>query len=385
MKILIVTGIYPPDIGGPATHLAQCVPYFRSQGAEVSVVTFGKKTEKYVDAQGVAVSVVARTANIFVRFVQYVYAVHSASRGASVMYVHDMSLAGIAAYLIARARGIPYVLRLGGDFVWEQAFEKGATDLDYHSFQGKEPFPYSMRRRLASRIAMGAKAVIVPSKFLGEIVKKWGVPKKKIHVVPNAIDERALATSESVHPLVAQVMEWRQEGKGVVISSGRFVKWKHFDVLVQAARGISDVRVVIVGSGPEADHISALADENVKVVPSLRRSELSALFREADCFMLLSQGETFSFVSLEAFLSGLPVVFVEESALTEVFGEYKGIGAHFLPDRDHRTIADALRHLSRFSPPTEEAKEALRARYSLNGHLEAIWGIIEAYKRPHGE
>lgn len=385
MKILIVTGIYPPDIGGPATHLAQCVPFFKAQGADVSVVTFGTSTEHRIDASGIEVSEVGRKRNIFFRFAQFLRAVSHASRGASVMYVHDMSLAGLAAYIVARRRSIPYVLRLGGDFVWEQAFERGATSLDYQSFQGREPFPYSLRRRLASRIARSAQTVIVPSMFLAGIVKGWGVQKKKIHVVPNAIDERQFAATVHTHPLVRRVMEWRQDGKGVVVSSGRFVRWKHFDVLARAARDISDAHIVIVGSGPEEDHIRTVAGENVEIVPSLSRGELSALFKEADCFMLLSQGETFSFASLEAFLSGLPVILVKEPALEEVFGSYEGAGVHFLPDREYRTVTAALRNLSRFTPPSEGDKEVLRTRYSLDGHLEAIWGIIGAYKRSHGE
>lgn len=385
MKILIVTGIYPPDIGGPATHLAQCIPYFRSQDAEVSIVTFGIRTEHNQDSHGANVTSISRRRNIWVRLFQFVRAVHRESRGASVMYVHDMSIAGLAAYLVSRIRSIPYVLRLGGDFVWEQAFEKGATSLDYQAFQGKEPFPYSLRRWLGSCIARSARTVIVPSLFLGEVVRAWGVHKKKIHVVSNAIDEHVHTPAVESHALIAQVMEWRQEGKRILVSCGRFVKWKHFDVLARAAQGVPDLRVIIVGSGPEKENIRSISDNNVKIVPSLSRSELAALFKEVDCFMLLSQGETFSFVSLEAFLAGLPIVFVREPALEEVFGEYEGNGVYFLPDREHRTIVDAVRHLSRFSPPDSKHLEALRSRYSLNGHLEAIWGIIGTYNRSYGE
>lgn len=385
MKILIVTGIYPPDIGGPATHLAQVTPFLSAQGSDVSVVTFGSNDERRIDQHDVSVSVVNRDSRALFRFLKFSREVYRASRGVSIMYVHDMSLAGLAAYVVAQMRSVPYVLRLGGDFVWEQAFEKGATNLDYSSFQGKEPFPYSIRRWISSRIARGAHTVVVPSMFLAGIVKGWGVKKKRIHVVPNAVDENVLVSGDHTLPLLRQVMEWRQEGKQVIVSSGRFVKWKHFDILARAARDVVNVEVLIIGSGPEEEHLRSVAAENVSIVPSLSRRDLAALFREVDCFVLLSEGETFSFISLEAYLSGLPVVMVKGVALEEVFGEYTGKGAYFLHDRAHKTVADALRHISRFSPPSEEDKEVLRSRYSLSAHLEAIWGIIGAYKRSHGE
>ena len=39
MKILVVSGIWPPDIGGPASHAPEVVEFLRGRGHEVEVVT----------------------------------------------------------------------------------------------------------------------------------------------------------------------------------------------------------------------------------------------------------------------------------------------------------------------------------------------------------
>src|SRR4051812_34926218 len=46
MKILVVTGIYPPDIGGPATHADDIRRALIDRGHEVSVLTLtdGERT-----------------------------------------------------------------------------------------------------------------------------------------------------------------------------------------------------------------------------------------------------------------------------------------------------------------------------------------------------
>ena len=41
MRILIATGIYPPDIGGPATYSSLLVRELTARGHFVDVVTYG--------------------------------------------------------------------------------------------------------------------------------------------------------------------------------------------------------------------------------------------------------------------------------------------------------------------------------------------------------
>jgi len=43
MKILIVTGVFPPDIGGPATYVPQVASALHDKGHKVTVVTLSDK------------------------------------------------------------------------------------------------------------------------------------------------------------------------------------------------------------------------------------------------------------------------------------------------------------------------------------------------------
>ena len=43
MRILITTGIFPPDIGGPASYAEALAGYLNRQKAEVSVLAYSKK------------------------------------------------------------------------------------------------------------------------------------------------------------------------------------------------------------------------------------------------------------------------------------------------------------------------------------------------------
>ena len=45
MKVCLVTGIFPPDIGGPATYVSKLADYFYSIGWLVEIVTYADSAE----------------------------------------------------------------------------------------------------------------------------------------------------------------------------------------------------------------------------------------------------------------------------------------------------------------------------------------------------
>ncbi len=51
MKILITTGIFPPDIGGPATQIEQLAQDLAKNGFEVAVLTYGNPEKKIAVVQ----------------------------------------------------------------------------------------------------------------------------------------------------------------------------------------------------------------------------------------------------------------------------------------------------------------------------------------------
>ena len=45
MKLLIATGIFPPDIGGPATMLSHLAQGLTERGFEVKILTYTENTK----------------------------------------------------------------------------------------------------------------------------------------------------------------------------------------------------------------------------------------------------------------------------------------------------------------------------------------------------
>ncbi|WP_010197241.1 glycosyltransferase [Bacillus sp. m3-13] len=137
-----------------------------------------------------------------------------------------------------------------------------------------------------------------------------GIDKSKIHVVYNPVVTEELlakAQQEVDHP-------WFKEDIPVAVTVGRFDKAKDYPTLLNAMRVLQDsrkVRLIVVGDGPEKNHLLSLVDQyKLKDVVDFVgfQSNPYPYMRMADLFVLSSAYEGFGNVVAEALAVGTPVV-----------------------------------------------------------------------------
>lgn len=98
---------------------------------------------------------------------------------------------------------------------------------------------------------------------------------------------------------------------------GRMVVDKNLEALVPIFKDRNDVRLVLVGDGPEREWLEQ-ALPNAVFTGHLTAEELSVAYASADLFVFPSETETFGNVALEAMASGLPVVTSDKMAAQEL-------------------------------------------------------------------
>src|SRR3989344_6122168 len=164
MKLVIATPLYPPEIGGPATYAKLLEDGLPGKGIEVELVKFS----------GV------RHLPKLVRHYIYYRRVLQAARGADAVLALDPVSVGLPAMKAAKKAGKPFVVKIVGDYAWEQGVQRfGVTqNLDEFVRTTTVPFRVSVLRRIQTRVAQGAPRVIVPSEYLKNIVSAWGVPRE---------------------------------------------------------------------------------------------------------------------------------------------------------------------------------------------------------------
>ncbi|MGH7753549.1 MAG: glycosyltransferase family 4 protein [Gemmatimonadales bacterium] len=376
MRLLITTGIFPPDIGGPATFVSKVVAALRERGHAVTVLTLGEEGA----AAGMwpfPVVRLPRRLPLPVRVPLATSQIVSAARAADVIFANGLFEETAAAALVTRRS---WAAKVVGDWVWERARNQGWTRQEIESFQTVPPARARLHR-LAQRVAIRrARRVIVPSAFLGRLVERWGVRSGRIHVVPNAVELPPA-------PLPERAAAKRRLGLGeaVVLSVGRLVSWKRVDGLLLASAG-QPWEVVVVGDGPERARLEKMAADlgrQARFTGAQSGSALADHFAAADIFVLNSTYEGFPHVALEAMAAGVPVIAAAAGGTPEVV--LPGRTGVLVPPGDDRALRAAIAALLADSERrvrlTEGGRE-VAARFTWKAQVEQLVPLLERLPVP---
>jgi len=160
-----------------------------------------------------------------------------------------------------------------------------------------------------------SQKIIVLNKFHGQELLRWGISQKNITYVPNAINQQEFLKKQNDSKVLRERFGVPPEAI-VLLCVGRLDKGKGVENLLEAVRIIRNrarrrLWVIIAGHGPlKASLMKRYRDlTNVVFTGSLPRSDIISLYKEADLFVMPSEGgEGMPTVLLEAMAAGLPIV-----------------------------------------------------------------------------
>lgn len=295
MKVLIATGLYPPEIGGPATYAALLESGLPKRGIEPVLVPFAR-VRKYPK---------------IVRHIVYGWLLYRSARGVSSIIALDPVSVGIPARIVAFITRTPFIIKIVGDYAWEQASQRSGFTGTLESFQDATvPFIPRVLRVLERVVARTAHRVIVPSKYLAGIVMHWGVKKERLQVIYNGVSIGDVGTRETIRGML------HFDGE-LLLSVGRLAPWKGFDVLIKMFARLRKKRksltLFIAGSGPDLARLEAVAErervsEHVIFAGAVDHDALMRYIRAADVFVLNTSYEGFSHLLIETMAVGTPIV-----------------------------------------------------------------------------
>jgi glycosyltransferase involved in cell wall biosynthesis len=309
VRIVLVSGIFPPDIGGPATHTSDLQHSLVQRGHRVAVLTLHEGPGVL---RGDGVTRYPRSWPWPRRHAAAVRWLVSRRDRYDVVYASGMQPAAV---LGARLAGKPVITKVVGDAAWERGRRSGRVDSTFGSFQvghARDPVVLAMQALERAWIRRSS-AVVTPSEYLRDVVEGWVGRPSGVTVIPNGVRLRATEVSAT-----------KTIGKGLsLLCVGRLVSHKRFDLIIEAVDQVADATLTIVGDGPERATLEALVrsrglSERVAFRRSVPHEGVARLMGASDALVIFSEYEGLPHVAIEALSAGLPIVATNVGGTAEV-------------------------------------------------------------------
>ena len=367
MRVVIVSGIWPPDPGGPASHAPALADFLADRGHEVEVVT---TADSEPAPRRYPVRWSERRSPF--RHVRAAALVRSAARGADVVYATSMIR---RAALGARAARRPLVVKLVSDEAFERATRGGRYSGTLDEFQATGGVRTRLLRATRTAALKRARHVFCPSAYLRRVALGWGLEPERVSVLPNpAPDVPQMAPRDELR------RELELDGN-VLVFAGRLGPQKAVGVLLVALADVDGVSLVIAGDGPERAALERRAaelarlDGRVRFLGSVPRETVLRLFRAADASVLPSAWENFPHTVVEALAVGCPVIATSVGGVPEVVRD--GENGLLVAPNDASALREAIERF--FTDAALRQRLVAAAPASVAGYSEeTVFSTIEA-------
>jgi glycogen synthase len=365
VRILFLTPLYVPCVGGLETLVRQLAPAVVSRGHDVAIVTS-----------------------------------HGRESISGFEYVDDIPVRRVDAHHVVEARDAEGILRV------ELEILRFAREFDPELVHSHDAGPVLwMYRRAARRerrplvvtlhnvmTRKFASVLVVLAKMLRDADWVTGVSQAVVDDVlsyERSVASRMSVITNGIVPPVLEVSPIPEEPPRL-LCMGRLDEQKGFDLAIAALAPVRErhpnVRLVIAGDGPERNLLIATAcrlgvDDAVDFLGTVSRSRVATLFRECAAVVMPSRFEGLPLVALEAAWAGRPVVAADVPGLSEAV--VPGETALMVPPEDPDALAGAIVRLldapDRASALGRKAHTVAAARYSLDrcvDEYEALYNSV---------
>ena len=316
MKILITVGIYPPDIGGPASFVPKIANLLSQNNYEVTVICLSDSNLQ--DNETYKVKRILRNQNLLIRWLKTIILIMLNGRNAEYIFVNGLPMESYVANIFLRKK---LVRKIVGDWAWERGRNKGLIEDSFDEFQlNSHNLHLEIAKFSRGWTATKADIVITPSRHLSNVVKNWGVKADKLKVIYNGTRITNNEFSKSNSNIIK------------LITVGRLAPWKNVNTIIEAVHLLKNqdlkINLIIVGSGPEdldlKKQVNNLNLTNEVIFTGQKKySDLKEYYKSADIYIQASGYEGLPHVLLEAINFDLAIISTPIGGTNEILQDGK--------------------------------------------------------------
>ena len=284
-----------------------------------------------------------------------VFAREAATQGIRHVHLHSAARSAVIAMMTQRLIGIPYSVALNANLEWWGG-------------------------GMASKFGR-AEFTAVNANWLFDQVR---------HDYPDLLPSQLLLARPGVDTETWLPSDRRSDDPSFeLVTVARVHHAKGHDIMIRALARLResgrDVRLRIVGAGPELDSLRSLAEqlrvkEQVEFLGSVSEDEVVALLSAADAFVLASRFEPLGVAYMEAMALGLPTIGTDAGGVGEIITpERDGL---LVPPEDDERLAMAIARL--MDDPELRRRLGENARQTIVERFDSRIGAASLYERLFG-
>ncbi len=120
MNILITVGIFPPDIGGPASFVPKISNFLIENGHNVKIICLSEVSNNHIE-DNLDVIRIRRSNSLPIRWLKTIYQIVKSGKNSDLIFVNGLGVESTIAALILKKK---LIRKIVGDPVWERAYNQ---------------------------------------------------------------------------------------------------------------------------------------------------------------------------------------------------------------------------------------------------------------------
>ena len=312
MRVLVTVGIFPPDIGGPATFVPKIAKYFQDElNYEIEILTLSDNKNSNIN-DDFSVKRIDRNLPIIYRWLKTIFTIYKLGKNKDLIFVNGLGTEATIANIFLNKK---IIRKIVGDPVWERAYSKAKISESFDEFQVKNyGFSISLQKKVRSFSIKKSDIVVTPSKHLKNFILNLGF-KNKIEIINNGVfipeENTNIFTNDQINITIVS----------------RLVSHKNIKKIIRAISDLNDplIYLNIIGDGPELNQLQKISLEsnnkdNIIFHGKLNRDDINHIFLKSDIYIQASNYEGLPHSLLEAMSYGIPVLCTPVGECKEILG-----------------------------------------------------------------
>ena len=308
----MTVGIFPPDIGGPATFVPKIAKYFQDElNYEIEILTLSENKNSNIN-DDFSVKRIDRNLPIIYRWLKTIFTIYKLGKNKDLIFVNGLGTEATIANIFLNKK---IIRKIVGDPVWERAYSKAKISESFDEFQVKNyGFSISLQKKVRSFSIKKSDIVVTPSKHLKNFILNLGF-KNKIEIINNGVfipeENTNIFTNDQINITIVS----------------RLVSHKNIKKIIRAISDLNDplIYLNIIGDGPELNQLQKISLEsnnkdNIIFHGKLNRDDINHIFLKSDIYIQASNYEGLPHSLLEAMSYGIPVLCTPVGECKEILG-----------------------------------------------------------------